>query len=84
MRRRITRVLEARDVARGPRFPKRHVYRIPGLSPLPVIHLDGKSVVRTPALQRWIASLHTPQREASSVSGILRLRDDELEFMAGA
>jgi hypothetical protein len=81
MRRRMTRPGHG---ARAVTCPKRHVYRIPGLPPLPVIHLGGTLVVHTRALQRWIASLHRPQRNASSVSGILRFRDDELEFMAGA
>jgi hypothetical protein len=41
-------------------------------------------LIRTPALHQWIAYLEAREREASYVSGNCGLRDDELEFIAGA
>jgi hypothetical protein len=58
--------------------------QVPDLPPLPVFHIGRKVCIRTAMLQRWIARLEAREREAYYASGFGGLRDDELEFIAGA
>jgi excisionase family DNA binding protein len=81
-------VLTLSEAARELRCSKSHLYRILSgkitAPPLPVFHIGRKALIRTPALHQWIGSLEAREREASYVSGNCGLRDDELEFIAGA
>ena len=58
--------------------------RVADLPPLPIIRIGRKAFVRSCMLERWIQELETRERERNYAGGCFGLRDDELEYIAGA
>lgn len=82
-------VLTLPEIARELRCSRAYLNRIlagrvPDLPPLPVFHIGRNVFIRSAMLQRWIARLEAREREAHYASGFGGVRDDELEFIAGA
>ena len=58
--------------------------RFPDVPPLPVFHIGRKALIRQRQLSAWIRTLEARERGARYLTGFHGLRDDELEFIAGA
>jgi hypothetical protein len=82
-------VLTLPEAARELRCSRTQLYNIlggkfPGVPPLPVFHIGRRAFIRSAALRAWIRTLEAREREDRYASGFFGLRDNELEFIAGA
>ena len=58
--------------------------RLRDVPPLPSVRLGRRVLIRKQALKAWLMVLEQREQEAMRVGGLPWLRDDELEYIAGA
>jgi hypothetical protein len=76
------------EAARELRCSKAHLYNAIGgrlgPPPLPVFHIGRRAFIRRMQLESWIEALEARESESRYASGFFGLKNNELEFIAGA